>query len=82
MLSPWNITGLLFLGLAASALCFVLWNIAVEKLGPIRTSIFIYLVPVITVIASAVVLGEMMTAFSIIGTILTLSGLFLSGFKK
>lgn len=82
MLSPWNITGLLFLGLAASALCFVLWNIAVEKLGPIRTSIFIYLVPVITVIASAVILGEKITAFSIIGTILTLSGLFLSGFEK
>ena len=77
-----NIAGLSFLGLAASALCFVLWNIAVEKLGPVKTSIFIYLVPVITVAASAVFLNEPVTLLSAAGTLLTLFGLFLSGFRK
>lgn len=82
VLSLWNTIGLSFLGFAASALCFVLWNIAVEKLGPVKTSIFIYLVPVITVAASAIFLGEPVTPMSIAGTLLTLFGLFLSGFRK
>lgn len=79
--SSGNITGLLFLGLMASALCFVLWNVAVKNIGPMRTSIFIYLVPVITVAASALFLSEKVTALSVLGTVFTLSGLFISNRK-
>ena len=74
-----NILNLLFLGGAASALCFVFWSIAVRKLGAIRTSVFIYLTPVITVIASALLLGEAITPLSGAGTLLALAGLILSG---
>ena len=73
-----NILNLLFLGIAASALCFVFWSIAVRKLGAIRTSIFIYLTPVITVIASAILIGEAITPLSGAGTLLALAGLVLS----
>ena len=65
----------------ASALCFVLWNVAVKNIGPMRTSIFIYLVPVITVAASALFLSEKVTALSVLGTVFTLSGLFISNRK-
>lgn len=74
-----NILNLLFLGGAASALCFVTWSIAVRKLGAVRTSVFIYLTPVITVIASAILLGEAITPLSGIGMLLALAGLMLSG---
>ena len=55
---------MLFLGLGASALCFVTWNFAVRKLGAVKTSIYIYLVPVITVGTSVLVLKETITSVS------------------
>lgn len=79
---PENIGNILFLGLGASALCFVTWNYAVRRLGAVKTSVYIYLVPVITVVTSAVVLGEKMTAMSIIGTVLTVAGLVISEWKS
>lgn len=75
---PVYLANLLFLGLGASALCFVTWNTAVKILGAVKTSIYIYLVPVITVAASALILNEKVTVLSGIGTALTLAGLCLS----
>lgn len=75
---PRNLLNLLFLGLGASALCFVTWNLAVKKLGAVKTSVYIYLVPVITTAASVLILGERITAAALCGIALTLSGLFLS----
>jgi len=75
---PTNIFNILFLGLGASALCFVTWNFSVRVLGAIKTSIYIYLVPVITVVTSVIVLNERITWMSALGTILTLAGLFVS----
>lgn len=72
---------ILFLGLGASALCFVTWNFAVKELGAIKTSVYIYLVPVITVITSVLILHERLTLLAGLGTILTLIGLFLSEHK-
>ena len=55
--APVNLGNLLFLGLGASALCFVTWNFAVKALGAVKTSVYIYLVPVVTLVTSALVLG-------------------------
>lgn len=75
---PENLANLLFLGLVASAMCFTTWSMAVQSLGTVRASLYIYLVPVITVVVSVVVLGERLTLLSALGTALTLVGLFLS----
>lgn len=80
-ITPTALGNLLFLGLGASALCFVTWNFAVKTLGSIRTSVYIYIVPVITVITSMLVLQETITVQSVIGIVLTLIGLFLSEYK-
>ena len=77
-----NLMNMLFLGVGASALCFVTWNFAVKKLGTVKTSVYIYLVPVITVIASVLILKEKITLFSLCGIFLTLLGLMLSQIKK
>ena len=76
--NPVYLFNIIFLGLGASALCFVSWNLAVKVLGAVKTSIYIYMVPVITVVTSTLILHEQITALSIIGTLLTLAGLFLS----
>ena len=78
---PSNLFNILFLGMGASALCFVTWNLAVRKLGAVKTSVYIYLVPVITVVTSVIVLSERITLMSAVGTILALSGLLISGRK-
>lgn len=78
--SPVPLLNLLFLGLGASALCFVTWNFGVRVLGAVRTSVYIYLVPVITVAASVLILREPFTWMSGLGTVLTLAGLLISDF--
>ena len=76
--NPIYLGNILFLGLGASALCFVTWNMAVKILGAVKTSIYIYIVPVVTVVTSIIVLHEQITLMAFIGTVLTLIGLFLS----
>ncbi|WP_145332829.1 DMT family transporter [Paenibacillus xylanexedens] len=73
-----NLLNFLFLGVGASALCFVTWNQAVKLLGAIPTSVYIYLVPVITVGSSAFFLHERITWVSILGASLTLYGSYIS----
>lgn len=80
-LNPINIGNLLFLGLGASAACFVTWNFSVKRLGAVVTSVYIYLVPVITAVASWIVLGERLVPLALCGVALTIIGLFISQFS-
>ncbi|HYE67703.1 MAG TPA: DMT family transporter [Anaerovoracaceae bacterium] len=77
-----NLLHMLFLGLGASALCFVTWNYAVGVLGAVRTSIYIYFNPIVTVVTSAVILHERITAVAFAGVVLILAGLYLSERKN
>lgn len=81
LIQPLNLFNLLFLGLGASALCFVTWNVAVKDLGPVKTSVYIYMVPVITVLGSVLILHEKINLMSIIGIVFTLIGLVVSEMK-
>jgi drug/metabolite transporter (DMT)-like permease len=80
--NPVYLFNIIFLGLGASALCFVTWNYAVKLLGAVKTSIYIYLVPVITVITSVLVLQEKITWMAALGSTLALTGLFISESKR
>lgn len=78
LMQPVNLLNILFLGLGASAVCFATWNVAVKILGAVTTSVYIYTVPVVTVITSIIILHEKVTGTAILGIILTLAGLFIS----
>ncbi len=73
-----NLFNILFLGLGASALCFATWNFAVKELGTVKTSVYIYAVPVITVVSSMLLLRERISFQSVCGIVLTLAGLMVS----
>lgn len=73
-----NLFNLMFLGMGASALCFVSWNYALKLLGAIKISIYIYLVPIFTIIAAIIILKESFTWIAALGTLLTLSGVLIS----
>ena len=75
---PVNLLNILFLGFIASAICFVTWNTAVKKIGAVKTSVYIYLNPVVTVVTSILILKEQITWMSGLGMVLTLGGLVLS----
>lgn len=76
--SPVNTLNLLYLGFGASAACFVTWNWAVRILGAVKTTAYIYLVPVVTVVSSVIILHETITPLAVVGTALTLAGLVVS----
>lgn len=72
-----------FLGLGASAMCFVFWNKAVSVLGVIKSNNYIYLIPLITMITSVIVLHEKVNGIMVGGCLLILLGVYVSdnGFK-
>lgn len=82
--TPVILFNIIFLGLVASLLCFIAWNMAVKELGVVQTSNYIYFVPLITLLTSAIVIDEHITIIALIGTILILSGVYIAekGFRR
>lgn len=80
--SAMNYVNLGFLGLFASALCFVLWNRALAAIGTVRCTIGLYLLPVVTVVFAYLFLGEALTPASALGAALILAGVILSGWRR
>ena len=69
-----NLANLAFLGLLASAFCFVAWNKACERLGTVRCSLGLYLIPVVAFLIAHVFLGETLPAAGVVGAVLVLAG--------
>lgn len=78
LIQPKILATLIFLSFLASAICFVSWNYAVKRLGAIRTSVYIYLSPVITIVCAAIVLHERITLQAAFGVLLVITGLVVS----
>lgn len=74
LLRPTVVGNLLFLGVAASLLCYFLWNIVVERLGAVQATNYVYINPIVTLIGSAFILGESVTAYAVVGAALILLG--------
>lgn len=69
---------LLFLGVVASMLCYLMWNTAVRFLGASRTANYIYIVPLITLLTAAVFLSEPLTLPSLAGAACIIGGVYLA----
>jgi drug/metabolite transporter (DMT)-like permease len=67
-----------YLGIFGSAIGYWLYVIVLEHLGPGRSSVFINLIPVVSVAASFVILGERLSALQIIGGIIAISGVYMA----
>lgn len=73
---------LLFLGLVASYICFLLWSWVTKKIGALKTTNYVYLNPISTVVVSAIFLDEPMKPMSFIGSLLILAGVFVANRQK
>lgn len=76
--NPYLWGNILFLGILASAICYLTWNTCLKKIGVMATSVYIYVQPVISIIGASVLLGERFTPMAAVGTGLTLTGLIIS----
>jgi len=75
-------SNLLFLGLVASLLCFLVWNLVIDKLGNITSINYVYLNPVFTLISAMILLGEKMSLLAGIGSAAILIGVIWAGRRK
>lgn len=66
---------LLFLGVVASMLCYVIWNAAMHRLGAVRTTNYIYFNPLVTIMTAAIFIGEQITPAALAGAALILYGM-------
>lgn len=82
LMKPEVLANFLFLGLFASAVGFLLWNLSTKWIGAVKTSVYIYVSPVVTVVLSMLVLREKMTVVSVIGSALIFVGLVISQKRK
>ena len=75
-------SNLLFLGIIASLVCFIAWNLVIEKLGNVTSTNYVYLNPVFTLLTAMVFLGERMTLMSALGSAAILAGVIWAGTGK
>ncbi len=80
--TPKFLFNLMYLGLVASAICFVTWNYAIKMLGASKSSVYIYLNPLVTILFSVLFLNEHITVYMVIGTVLIVSGLLVSQMRN
>ncbi len=78
LIQPAVICNLLFLGVIASLLCYIMWNTAVKELGVVRTTNYIYVVPLVTLLTSALVIDETITVVALFGSAFILSGVYIA----
>lgn len=75
---PEILLNLLFLGVVASSLCFLVWSKIIWKIGPVAVNNFIYLEPFITMLAAWWLLDEQLTPIAVTGGIVILAGVYIS----
>lgn len=79
---PEVLLNFLFLGVGASAMGFFVWNLSTQWIGALKTSVYIYVSPIVTVVLSIFVLKERLTVRSAVGAVLILTGLVISQRRK
>lgn len=77
-----NLSVILYLGLGASVICFLLWNISISKLGTGRTALFGNLIPVFSSIEAVFILGEKVTWIYYTSFALVITGLVIANLQK
>ena len=78
MMQPIVFGNLLFLGFVASMLCFIAWNACVKELGAVKSTNYIYIVPLVTLLTSSVIINEKITWIALTGCFLILCGVYLA----
>ncbi len=77
-----TIFNLLYLGVVASLLCFLVWNMVIKKLGAVVATNWVYLNPLSTILFAWWLLNEQITPWLLLGTAFILIGMYLCDRKS
>lgn len=72
---------ILYLALGASVICFLIWNIAISKIGAARTILFGNLIPVFGTIGSVIFLNEEFNWVHVASMIIVFTGIVLANLR-
>lgn len=73
---------LLFLSVAASLACFLLWNKTMAKIGNVTATNYVYLNPFFTLVFAVILLGESLSLVSALGCAAIILGVIIGGLKN
>lgn len=72
------LAAILFLAIFCSIIAYLVYNIALEKMDVSRVAVYIYFVPLSTIVLAAVILNETLTMASVAGGLMVLIGMYLA----
>ncbi len=75
-LSCW--LNVIYLGLFASTLAYLIWNLALTRVAAVTAASYIYLIPVLTAVMSTVYYRQLPSLYTIIGGLIVLGGTYLT----
>ena len=81
IMSPNVLWNLLFLSVVASMVCFLVWNWVIRQLGAVVATNWVYFNPIITILFAWWLLHEHITVWFLLGSLLIIVGMILSGRK-
>lgn len=82
LLRPDVLWNLLFLGVVASMICYVVWNWVISRLGAVVATNWVYFNPITTILFAWWLLHEQITIWFLLGTVFILVGMYLADKKK
>jgi drug/metabolite transporter (DMT)-like permease len=80
--TPTSVVAVLYIGVFAAVVAFLLWNRGVALVGPNRAGSFIHLMPVFGALLSFVFLGETLAPYHLVGALLVVTGLVLASARS
>ncbi len=81
----WNIStifGVFYAGIGCSFVAYVLWTVAIDRIGPVAAGMIYYSIPLFTALEGVFFLGENVTLVHVVGACLMLAGIFLAILQK
>jgi len=78
---PTSVSGwviLIYIGLGVSGVVYLMWFIALDGLSAYQAGTGMFFVPLVGIIASALLLGETLDFIFVIGTVLVIIGMYLT----
>jgi len=81
VLSAKSLVSLTFLAIFPSVVAIMIWNSAIVRIGPSRSTLYMYLIPVFTAILAIPLLGESIGVYHIVGANLIVIGVTLASRK-
>jgi len=68
----------IYVALSGNCLAYFLWMKGIQKIGPMRTILYSYLMPITAIAFSVPLLGETVTMIQVWGTLIVFAGIFLA----